>query len=132
MIIDCSAIVAILQDEPEARPLTRAIEDAETRRISVATLVEASLVTESRRGAAGVRDLDRLVSAARIEIVPVDVEQGQAARIAFSRFGRGRHKAALNFGDCFAYALATVLGEPLLFKGGNFRHTDVLVAETSA
>lgn len=132
MIIDCSAIVAILQDEPEARPLTRAIEDAETRRISVATLVEVSLVTESRRGAAGVRDLDRLVSAARIEIVPVDVEQGQAARIAFSRFGRGRHKAALNFGDCFAYALATVLGEPLLFKGGNFRHTDVLVAETSA
>lgn len=132
MIIDCSALVAILEDEPEAGPIARAIEDAETRRISVATLVEASMVTESRRGAAGVRDLDRVVSAARIEIVPVDLEQGQAARVAFSRFGRGRHKAALNFGDCFAYALATVMGEPLLFKGVDFRHTDVLVAEGSA
>jgi ribonuclease VapC len=93
--------------------------------MSVATFVEVSIVIESRHGAAGLRQLDRFVDRAGIELVSVDVEQGRVARDAFGRFGKGRHPAGLNFGDCLAYALARVRGESLLYKGDDFLHTDV-------
>ena len=125
MVIDTSALLAILQDEPERRALNEAIEAADSRRLSLASFVELSIVIETRFGAAGQRDLDLFLERAGVEIVPVDVEQARAARRAYSRFGRGRHAAGINFGDCFSYALAQVLGEPLLFKGDDFSKTDV-------
>lgn len=125
MVLDTSALLAILQDEPERRAFNEAIECADAVRMSVASLVEASIVIEVRYGAEGLRDLDRFVDRAAIELAPVDVEQAREARLAFSRFGKGRHPAGLNFGDCFAYALARVLGEPLLFKGDDFSQTDI-------
>jgi ribonuclease VapC len=125
MVIDTSALVAILQNEPERRPFNEAIEAAECRLISVANRVEAAIVIEARYGSAGLLELERLLELARVEEVPVDLEQGREARHAYSRFGKGRHAAALNFGDCFAYALARVRGEPLLFKGEDFSKTDV-------
>jgi ribonuclease VapC len=125
MVIDTSALLAILQDEPERRAFNEAIEAAERRALSAATFVETSIVIESRYGADGLRDLDALISTAGIELVPVDAEQAEIARSAFSRFGKGRHAAGLNFGDCFAYALAKVSAEPLLCKGTDFAQTDV-------
>jgi ribonuclease VapC len=125
MVIDSSAILAILLNEPERRTFNEAIEDAETRVMSAATFVEISIVIESRFGAEGLRDLDLLIERAGIDIAAVDAEQAHTARRAFSRFGKGRHKAGLNYGDCFSYALAMVLGEPLLYKGEDFCHTDV-------
>lgn len=125
MVIDTSALLAILQDEPERRRFNEAIEAAASRVISVASFVEVSIVIESRYGAEGLRDLDLLIDRAGIDLVNVDVEQGKTARRAFSRFGKGRHPAGLNFGDCFAYALASQLGEPLLFKGSDFAQTDI-------
>jgi ribonuclease VapC len=128
MVIDTSALLAIIQDEPERRRFNEAIEAAASRAMSVASFVEISIVVESRYGAAGLRDLDLFVDRAGIELVPVDVEQGKIARRAFSRFGKGRHPAGLNYGDCFTYALAIRLGEPLLFKGDDFSRTDVTLA----
>jgi ribonuclease VapC len=125
MVIDSSALLAILQNEPERRTFNEAIEAAETRVMSAATFVEVSIVIESRFGAEGIRDLDLFIERAGIQIATVDAEQAHVARRAFSRFGKGRHEAGLNYGDCFAYALATVLGEPLLYKGEDFRRTDV-------
>ena len=125
MIIDTSAILAALQDEPERRSLVEAIATADSRLMSVANFVETSIVIEARHGAEGLRDLDMFLDRAGIELIEVNAEQGQVARHAFSRFGRGRHAAGLNFGDCFAYALATVLGQRLLFKGDDFGRTDV-------
>jgi ribonuclease VapC len=129
MVIDTSAILAILQREPERRSFVEAIESADSTRMSVASFVETSIVIESRYGAEGLRDLDRFLSRASIELIPVDREQGQLARSAFSSFGKGRHRAALNYGDCFSYAAAIGLGEPLLCKGDDFIHTDVPVLE---
>jgi ribonuclease VapC len=126
MVIDTSALMAILQDEPERRALNEAIEAADSRAMSVATFVEVSIVIESRYGTDGLRDLDLFLDRAGIELVSVDVEQGKVARDAFSRFGKGRHPAGLNLGDCFAYALARVLGEPLLYRGDDFSRTDVI------
>ena len=97
--------------------------------MSVASFVESSIVIESRYGAEGLRDLDRFISRARIELIPVDTEQGQLARSAFSRFGKGRHRAGLNYGDCFSYAAALNLGEPLMCKGDDFIHTDVPILD---
>ena len=125
MVIDTSALVAILQDEPERRSFNQAIEAAESRSMSVASFVEASLIIESRYGPDGIRDLDLFIAKAKIEVVPVDAEQGHAARTAFRDYGKGRHRAGLNFGDCFAYALAKTLDEPLLFKGADFVLTDI-------
>jgi len=125
MVLDTSALVAILRGEPERRAFIEAIEDADSRRMSVATFVEASIVMEARHGSEGVRDLDRFLAVAGIELVGVDAEQGQIARSAFSRFGKGRHRAALNYGDCFSYALARTTGEALLSKGEGFQYTDV-------
>ena len=127
MIIDTSAMVAILQGESERRSFLEAIEGSASVRMSVASFVEASMVIESRYGLAGVRDLDRFIDRAGIELVPLDVGQGRLARDAFSRFGKGRHQAALNYGDCFAYACSIALGEPLLCKGDDFVHTDAVI-----
>lgn len=125
MVIDTSALLAILQDEPERRAFNEAIEAADTRAMSMANFVEASIVIESRYGAEGIRDLDLFIERAAIELVDVTLPQGHAARRAFARYGKGRHPAGLNFGDCFAYALATERSEPLLFKGEDFDKTDV-------
>ena len=131
MVIDTSALIAILDGEPERRSFLEAIENADSRHMSVATFVESSIVIEARHGAEGLRDLDRFINRGGIELVGVDVEQGQLARGAFSRFGKGRHRAALNYGDCFSYALAMFLGEPLLCKGDDFIHTDLRLAVSS-
>lgn len=125
MVIDTSAILAILQDEPERQRMNEAIEAAATRLMSAATFVESSMVSEGRRGLKGVRELDLLIAEAKIELVPVDAEQAQAARLAFSLYGKGHHEAGLNFGDCFSYALAKTTGRPLLFKGEDFARTDI-------
>lgn len=125
MVIDTSALLAILQNEPERRTFNEALETAATRVISAASFVEISMVIESRFGAEGLRELDLLLEQAGVEIAPVDAQQAHVARRAFSQFGKGRHAAGLNFGDCFAYALATVRGEPLLYKGEDFPKTDV-------
>jgi ribonuclease VapC len=129
MVVDTSALLAVLQDEPERRSFNEAIEAADSAALSVASFVEASIVIEARHGADGLRALDRFIERAGIVVAAVDLEQGKVARDAFSRFGKGRHTAALNFGDCFSYALARVLGEPLLFKGEDFARTDVACVE---
>jgi ribonuclease VapC len=125
MVIDTSALVAILQREPERRAFIEAIEVADARLMSVATFVEISIVIEARHGAEGLRDLEHFIGRADIELIAVDAEHGNVACSAFSRFGKGRHRAGLNYGDCFSYALATSTREPLLFKGDDFVHTDV-------
>ena len=129
MVIDTSALVAILHREPERRAFIEAIEAADARLMSVASLVEISIVLEARHGAEGLRDLDHFIGRAGIELVPVDADHGKAAVSAFSRFGKGRHRAGLNYGDCFSYALATSTGEPLLCKGDDFVHTDVTLVD---
>jgi len=127
MVLDTSALLAILQDEPERRRFNEAIEGAHQVVLSTASFVEASIVIEVRYGAEGARDLDLFIERAGIDLVPVDTAQARAACRAYSRFGKGRHRAGLNFGDCFAYALASVRREPLLCKGDDFRHTDLAV-----
>ena len=131
MVIDTSGLLAILLDEPERRAFNEAIEATASRAMSVANFVEISIIIESRFGADGLRDLDAFIERAGIELAAVDLEQGNVARRAFSRFGKGRHPAGLNYGDCFAYALATVRGEPLLYKGNDFPQTDVVAAATA-
>jgi ribonuclease VapC len=125
MVLDTSAILAILQDEPERRKFNEAIEAAESRSISTASFVECSMILESRYGADGIRDLDLFIAKAQVSLVPVDEEQAELARRAFRKYGKGRHPAGLNFGDCFSYALAQALDEALLFKGNDFSQTDV-------
>lgn len=125
MVIDTSALIALLLDEPEAEDFRIAIEDDETRLVSAGTLLEAALVIEARKGEAGGRELDLLVQKAGLTVVPVDEDQVAQARRAWRRFGRGRHDAGLNFGDLFAYALTRTSGEALLFKGNDFTRTDV-------
>jgi ribonuclease VapC len=120
--------VAILQDDPERHRFNEAIEQAPHRLLSAANLLEISIVVESRHGAEGIRELDLFLQAAQVETVSVDPAQALAAREVFRRFGKGRHAAGLDFGDCFAYALAVVRDEPLLFKGADFPLTDVIAA----
>ena len=132
MVIDTSAFLAILQDEPERGPFNRAIAEAALRRTSAATFLEASMVLEARHGADGVQMLDALIESAGIEMVAVDLAQSRIARRTFARFGKGRHPAAFNYGDCFAYALARQLGEPLLCKGNDFRRTDLALVPLPA
>jgi ribonuclease VapC len=129
MIVDASAIIAILRGEPAANDLTSALESADVRRISAATYVEAAVVTDSNRNTLLSNLLDSFLVRSLISIEPVTVEQARRAREAYRDFGKGRHRAGLNFGDCFAYALAKDKGEPLLFKGDDFRKTDVEVVE---
>ena len=124
MILDTSALLAILYDEPE-RPAFNDAVATEDKALSAANFVETSMVLEPRYGEDAVHDLDLYIAKAGIAIAPVDVEQAEIAREAFRRYGKGRHPAGLNFGDCFAYALAQARGEPLLFKGDDFARTDV-------
>ena len=128
MIIDTSALVGILDQEPEAERLARAIALASERMLSAANVVETGIVMQVRRGNEAARDLDLLLAKLGIEIIPVSARQASLARKAFQRFGRGRHPARLNFGDCFAYALAKDSSRPLLFKGNDFAQTDIAVA----
>lgn len=128
MVIDPSALLAILRDEPERRIFNELIEASPNRRLSTASLVELSIVVEARQGAEGIRDLDLFIATAAIELVPFDIAQARIAREGFRRFGKGRHPAGLNLGDCFSYALARALDESLLFKGADFPLTDVRVA----
>ncbi|HEX9583223.1 MAG TPA: type II toxin-antitoxin system VapC family toxin [Gammaproteobacteria bacterium] len=125
MVLDTSALLAILFDEPERRSFNEAIEAAGDRLLSVATLVETSIVLEVRYGAEGVRDLDEFLNTAGMTVVPADADQGQLARQAYRRYGKGRHAAGLNFGDCFSYALARSVNESLLYKGMHFAKTDI-------
>lgn len=125
MIIDTSAMIAILYKEPEAEAFAHIIHDADASRISVASYVELSMVVENQLGADGMRQAETFVRRAGIIIEPVTLEQGELARQAFLDFGKGRHTAGLNFGDCFSYALAKATGEPLLFKGHDFGRTDI-------
>jgi len=126
MVLDTSAVLAVLLDEPERRAFTEAIEADATRLMSVASFVECSIVLETRHGPEGVRDLDLLLARAQVQLVPVDADQAYVARQAFRNFGRSRHAANLNFGDCFSYALSRTSAEPLLFKGSDFARTDVV------
>jgi ribonuclease VapC len=126
VIIDTSALIAILRDEPDARRFATAIEAADTRRVSAASYVEVSAVIDGARDPVASRRVDELLQAAQIVIEPVTEAQARTARAAYRDFGRGSgHPAGLNFGDCFAYALAVAVDEPLLFKGDDFSHTDV-------
>lgn len=128
MIVDSSAIVAILSLESEARELAEAIQKAPNRRISAVSYVETAVVLDSRREPALSRRFDDFVRETHLVLEPVTVQQARLAREAYRDYGKGRHRAGLNLGDCFAYALAKEKGEPLLFKGDDFRKTDVEVA----
>lgn len=125
MVLDTSAIAAVLFNEPDALILERQIADDPVRLVSAGTLVEAAIIIEARLGDVGGREFDLWLQRAEIDIVPVDAEQADMARRGWRRFGKGRHPAGLNYGDCFAYALAVIRDEPLLFMGGDFAKTDV-------
>ncbi len=129
MIVDTSALIAILRDEPEAAACARAIEAASHRRISAANFLEAAIVIDGTRDPVASRRFDDLLKEAQLVIEPVTEAQAKMAREAYRDFGRGSgHPAKLNFGDCFAYALSRSSGEPLLFKGDDFAHTDIAPA----
>jgi ribonuclease VapC len=128
MIVDTSAVIAVLFGEPEADSYTRLIHDADRCLISTGTFLELSIVIERQTGPEVARQCDMFFRRAGIIIEPFTVEQAHIARQAFHDFGKGRHPAGLNFGDCFAYALTKVTGEPLLFKGKDFKKTDIVSA----
>lgn len=125
MILDTSAVVAILFGEDEASAFLDRIHAADVCRLSVANRLELAMVVESQIGPEGTHQADAFLARAGIVVEPVTLEQGEIARRAFRAYGKGRHPAGLNFGDCFAYALAVATGEPLLFKGDDFARTDV-------
>ncbi len=125
MILDTSPLVAILAKEPDSELYINAISRAPRCRISAGNFLELSIVIEGQFGADVLRQCDALIRRIGIVIEPVTVDQAHVARQAFHDFGKGRHPAALNFGDCFAYALAKTTGEPLLFKGEDFKKTDI-------
>lgn len=126
MIIDTSALLAILYKEEDAESFGRAIANEPICRMSAANFLEAAINIDSRGGAEASRQLDFFIRQAGIEITEITFVQAQIARQAYQDFGKGRHKAGLNFGDCFAYALARDTGEPLLFKGNDFIYTDIV------
>jgi ribonuclease VapC len=125
MVIDTSALVAMLNDEPEAERFEAAVEADHVRLMSTASYLETAIVIETRLGEPGGRELDLWLHRAAVDLVGVDADQADAARVAYRWYGRGRHRAGLNYGDCFSYALAKVSGQPLLFKGDDFAHTDI-------
>jgi ribonuclease VapC len=127
MVIDSSALIAILLHEPERDAFARAINVDTRRLLSAVTKLEASMVAIGQWGASALRELDEMLRRLEVVIVPFDEHQADIAREAFARYGKGRHPAALNFGDCAAYALAIAEAEPLLFKGTDFGATDVEV-----
>lgn len=125
MVLDSSALNAVLLGEPERPQFLNLVAAAGVKLLSAANALETTIVIESRLGAAGGHALDAFLQATRITIVAVDIDQLAQARQAWRNFGKGRHRAGLNFGDCFAYALAKVSGEPLLAKGSDFQRTDL-------
>ena len=125
MVIDSSAFVAIVAGEPERAPFSQAIVSQPIRLASAATLLETTMVVLGRKGEPGVTELHAFIGQTGVETAPFSAEQLDLAVDAFRRFGKGRHPAGLNFGDCFAYALAKATGEPLLFKGDDFSQTDI-------
>ena len=125
MVIDTSAVAAILFGEPEAERLAHAIAADATRLMSTFTALECALVVEARKGETGGHDLDILLHRAGVRILSLDADQWEVARDAWRRYGKGRHPAGLNLGDCCSYALARVSGEPLLYKGQDFARTDL-------
>jgi ribonuclease VapC len=129
MIVDSSAIMAILLKEPEALRLTTAIAESPVCRLPAPCLLEASMLIIGRSSAEGLRDLDLYIARSRMQIAPFTESQARIARSAFERFGKGRHPAKLNFGDCMSYAVARDLGEALLFKGTDFQQTDITAAD---
>lgn len=127
MVLDTSSILALLFDEPEAGFFAERIAADPKRLLSAGTALELMIVVEARKGEVGGRELDLFLHRAKIDIVPFDSEQAEIARLAWRRYGKSNHPAGLNFGDCFAYALSKISGEPLLFKGDDFSQTDVAV-----
>ncbi|MBI4862194.1 MAG: type II toxin-antitoxin system VapC family toxin [Candidatus Riflebacteria bacterium] len=127
MVIDTSALIAILEQEPQAGALALAIQEDCTRLLCAASLLEASIVMAARRGEVACRELDLLVYRAGIEVSPVTREQAEIGRQAFLSYGKGRHPASLNYGDCFVYALSATSGEPILATGDDFGRTDAAV-----
>ena len=125
MVIDASAVLAILLGERDAAAFAQAIENADDRRMSAAGYLEAALVVDNRGDAVAQREFDRFFLRSGITIEPVTLEQARLAREAYRDFGKGRHRAKLNFGDCLAYALARAIEQPLLYKGRDFSHTDI-------
>lgn len=125
MVVDTSALVAIFMGEPERSVFLRAITESDRTLISAANVLESGIVIETRRGEAAGREFDLFLARAAIEIAPADADQIEIARIAWRKYGKGRHPAGLNFGDCFAYALAKISGMPLLAKGNDFARTDI-------
>lgn len=125
MVLDTSALLAVLFDEPERRRFNELIAGAPVCRLSTASFLETGIVVETRFGETGGRELDLFVHRAGIELMPVDADQAEIARSAYRRHGKGRGPAGLNFGDCFSYALSKATGEPLLFKGDDFSKTDI-------
>lgn len=126
MVVDTSAIVAILAHEPEEHHFGELIATLPPALVSAGSYLECRIVAEARWGNSGVVDLNTLIASASMAIIPFDNDQAMIAADAYSRYGRGRHPAGLNFGDCFAYALSKQTGEPLLFKGDDFVNTDVV------
>lgn len=131
MVIDTSALVAILLGEPEAKTIATAIANDNKRLIGAFSLLETSIVIESKKGENGALELDLLLRKIQAEIISMNSAQTEAARKAWRDFGKGRHPAALNIGDCCAYALAKITGEPLLFKGDDFGKTDISLVSYS-
>lgn len=129
MIVDTSAVIAVLRNEPDALEFARAMQSEPTCRMSAVSYVEAGVVTDANLNPVLSRRLNTLLEDMRIELMAVTLKQAEIARQAYRDFGKGRHKAGLNLGDCFAYALAKEMNEPLLFKGEDFRQTDVEVAD---
>jgi ribonuclease VapC len=132
MVIETSALVSMLTDEPEAQRFEAAVAADPVRLMSTASYLEAAIVIEQRFGEPGGRELDLWLHRAGVDLVGVDADQAEVARSAYRRFGKGRDPAGLNYGDCFAYALAKVSGEPLLVKGDVFGHTDIGVVDTTS
>lgn len=130
MVVDSSALMAVLLGEPERDSYITALSEADDPLISAATLLESSIVMHTKIGDDGIADLDRLLSAAAVRCIAVDIRQALVARDAFVHYGKGRGPAALNYGDCFSYALAKVTDRPLLFKGSDFARTDITAAST--
>jgi len=125
MVIDASALLAILLGEPEAEDFSKRIAGDPKRLVGALSALEAAIVIHARKGPSGIRELDLLLHSANATVVSLDSDQVQLARVAYEKYGKGHHPAALNLGDCCSYALARSSGEPLLFKGNDFSKTDV-------
>ncbi|MFC1824402.1 type II toxin-antitoxin system VapC family toxin [Thermodesulfobacteriota bacterium] len=125
MVVDSSAVIAVLLGEPETEFFVRVLARAPKKKISVFNALESAIVIEAKKGEAGGRELDLLLHRAQIEIIAFNSDQVELARTAWRKYGKGNHSAGLNIGDCCAYALAKYSGEPLLFKGKDFSQTDI-------